>query len=331
MCNLLLKAVPAWGQTRWLRALSSQVLKASKNGNFTALLAGCSTAWASSWGKQFSLHSVWISLVQFMSAVSDSSTNFSKESGSAFQSLYCYRAFSSQMKSLYWSLLNFLLLLLASQPVKMPLIGRSALKLQTDSTWKLVSPEKLTKACSIPSSRSLAKVINRTGPSRCWSTALVMSMSVPGINELNYPVLRILCPSVEFSVHPECTAPHYTEDCLGDWWKPCWSQGKWQAGSSPTHKCCWFITGGNQVRQACFLNLCWLLLTTFSSLCPQMCPRKKSYAMHRQWKIHISLEMAIQHQLCQREPSPSWAGPTSSYSSTMKCDGALPSGNQAWK
>lgn len=53
MCDLLLKAVPAWGQTRWPRALSSQVLKASKNGNFTALLAACSTAWASSWENSF--------------------------------------------------------------------------------------------------------------------------------------------------------------------------------------------------------------------------------------------------------------------------------------
>lgn len=106
MCNLLLKALPAWGQSRWLRALSSWVLKASKNGNFTALLAACSTAWASSWGKQFSLHSVWISLVQFTPAVSDPSTNFSEESRSAFWSLYCYRAFSSPWRvciAPYWT------------------------------------------------------------------------------------------------------------------------------------------------------------------------------------------------------------------------------------
>lgn len=161
MCILLLKAVPAWGQTRWLRALSSQILKASKNGNFTALLAACSTAWVSSWGNSFS-YTQYESLLYSLCLLSLILPPLSVKSlALSFRAFTVTRLFLPRWRvyiDSYWILYGSCWLF------KVPLNGWSTLKLQTDSTWKLLSPENLTKAWSIPSSRSPVKVTNRTGP-----------------------------------------------------------------------------------------------------------------------------------------------------------------------
>lgn len=93
-------------------------------------------------------------------------------------------------------------------PFKVPLNGWSALKLQTDSTWKLVSPENLTKVCSIPSSRSVVKVTNRTDPRTEAGILHSLYAYECAWDKQAESSDWVLCPSIEFSVHPEYNVPH---------------------------------------------------------------------------------------------------------------------------
>lgn len=192
--NLLLKAAPAWGQTRWLRTLSSQVLKNSMQRKFTAFLSSLLHRLRVIMGKMVflifhlnlscsNLHVLCLILLQHTLVKS-----LALSSGA----FIVMGLFLPRCKTLYLSLLDFIRFLLAFQPIKVPANGRSALNLQTGSTWNLVSPENLRKVCSITSSRSLVKVINRTGPCTCH-----MPLSVTRIDKPNHPTISLSCLSIQ--------------------------------------------------------------------------------------------------------------------------------------